>query len=222
MIVSEQKPFEEILQMLKGKERVFLIGCGDCATACKSGGLEQLAEMDKLLNAQGKQVVGQAVPDSTCVAAKLKSELSRHMPQLRQAEAVVVCSCGLGVQAVKDNDRFNLFVVPGCNSFAATVMDAQGNFLEKCSLCGQCLLGITGGICPISLCPKSLLNGPCGGMHKGKCELDDQRDCAWVLIYRELEKRSQLDVFKKINPPRDFSKTRKPYKKTMIRTSASG
>jgi hypothetical protein len=97
------------------------------------------------------------------------------------------------------------------------VMDAQGNFFERCSACGECVLDITGGICPITLCPKGLLNGPCGGMDKGKCEVDKEKDCAWVLIYKELEKRKKLAELKKIQPPKDFKKATKPHKLIMVK-----
>jgi hypothetical protein len=119
-------------------------------------------------------------------------------------------ACGLGVQSVKDNDRLNLSVFPACNSLFGAVVDAQGAFLEKCSLCGECVLNITAGICPVTLCAKGLLNGPCGGMNKGKCEVDKDKDCAWVLIYQELEKRNRLADLKKIQGPKDFKKTTRP------------
>jgi hypothetical protein len=116
------------------------------------------------------------------------------------------------VQSVKDNDRLGHEVFPALNSVFGAVLDAAGNFLEKCSLCGECVLDVTGGICPITLCPKGLLNGPCGGMDKGKCEVDKDKDCAWVLIYKELEKRNKLDKMKKAQAPKDFKKSTKPHK----------
>jgi ferredoxin len=212
MIVSEPKPFVELLDSLKEYHKIFLVGCGDCATACKTGGEEQLLEMKKQLEGQGKTVLGVCIPESTCVAAKLKTELAKNMQLLRQADAILVLSCGLGVQSVKDNDRLGLSILPGCNTVFGATMDSLGNFQEKCSMCADCVLEVTGGICPITLCPKSLLNGPCGGMNKGKCELDKDRDCAWVLIYRELEKKQKLDKIKKIHGPRDFKKALKPHK----------
>ena len=84
-------------------------------------------------------------------------------------------------------------------------------------MCGECVLDITGGICPITLCPKGLLNGPCGGMNKGKCEVDNEKDCAWVLIYKELEKRKRLSSLKKIQAPKDFKKATKPHKLIMVK-----
>jgi ferredoxin len=212
MIISEPKPFAELIDSLKEYRKIFLVGCGDCATACKSGGEPELLEMKKQLEAQGKTVVGMCIPKTACVSAKLKTELAKNMKVLREAQVILVLACGLGAQSVKDNDRLGLLILPANNTVFGAVMDASGNFQEKCSLCGNCVLELTAGICPITLCPKGLLNGPCGGMNKGKCELDNERDCAWVLIFREAEKREKLPTFKKINHPRDFQKTTKPHK----------
>lgn len=134
------------------------------------------------------------------------------MKALREAEAIVVFACGLGTQSVKDNDRVGLAVLPGNNTLFAAVVDAKGNFYEKCSLCAECILDVTAGICPITLCSKGLLNGPCGGTDKGKCESDKDKDCAWVLIYKELEKRKKTQDLKKILAPKDFKKTAKPHR----------
>jgi hypothetical protein len=151
------------------------------------------------------------------VASQLKGELAKNMQVLRQAEAILVLSCGLGVQSVKANDRLELVILPGCNTLFGAVMDAQGNFYEKCSLCGECVLDSTGAICPITLCAKGLLNGPCGGMDKGKCEVDKEKDCAWVLIYKDLEKRNKLDEFRKAKGPKDFKKSSRPHKLIMTK-----
>jgi hypothetical protein len=78
-------------------------------------------------------------------------------------------------------------------------------------------LDITGGICPITLCAKGLLNGPCGGMDKGKCEVDKDKDCAWVLIYKELDKKQKLTALKEIQRPKDFKKTIKPHKLSVVK-----
>ena len=217
MIITEQKPFQKILESLKGYTKVFLVGCGECATTCKTGGEEELLKMKAQLEAQGKTVLGLCIPGAPCVASQIKTELAKNIKLLRAAETILVLACGLGVQSVKDNDRLGLVVLPGCNTLFGAVMDAQGNFFEKCSLCGECVLDITAGICPITLCPKGLLNGPCGGMDKGKCEVDKEKDCAWVLIYKELEKGKKLDALKKIQEPKDFKKATKPHKLIMAK-----
>jgi len=212
MIITEQKPFAEIIDSLKDYAKIFLVGCGECATTCKTGGKDELLKMQQELEKQGKTIVGTCIPDAPCIASQIKTELAKNMPALRQAEAILILACGLGVQSVRDNDRLGLVVSPACNTLFGAIMDSQGNFYEKCSLCGECVLDETGGICPITLCAKGLLNGPCGGMDKGKCEVDKDRDCAWVLIYKELEKRKKLDELKKIKPTKDFKKTTKPHK----------
>jgi len=217
MIITEQKPIQEIIESLKGYAKIFLVGCGECATTCKTGGKDELLKMQQELEKHGKTVLGICIPDAPCIASQIKTELAKNMKLLRQAEAILVLACGLGVQSVKDNDRFGLVVSPACNTLFGAVMDAQGNFYEKCSFCGECLLDETGGICPITLCAKGLLNGPCGGVDHGKCEVDKERDCAWVLIYKELEKRKKLNSLKKVQAPKDFKKATKPHKLIMIK-----
>ena len=212
MIISQQKGLEEILDSLKGYTKIFLIGCGECATTCKSGGEPELQKIRQQLKERGKVVLGTSIPKAPCVASQIKQELAKNIKALRESEAILVLACGLGVQSVKENDRAGLTVLPACDTLFGAVMDAQGGFYEKCSFCGECVLDITGGICPITLCAKGLLNGPCGGMDKGKCEVDKDRDCAWVLIYKELEKNKKIDALKEIQKARDFKKSTKPHK----------
>jgi ferredoxin len=212
MIISQQKPLKDLLVSLKEYNKIFLVGCGECATACKSGGQPEVDRMQQELEAAGKVITGSCIPSAPCVAAKLKIELAKNIKALRQTEAVLILACGLGAQSFKDNDRLDLMVLPACDTLFGAVMDAQGNFFEKCSMCAQCVLEVTAGICPITLCPKSLLNGPCGGVNQGKCEVDDQQDCAWILIYRELEKKNKLAALKEIRQPKDFKKSGKPHK----------
>jgi len=217
MIITEQKPIADIIDRLKGITRIFIIGCGECATACKTGGEQEVLVVKQQLEKKGKSVVGTCIPSAPCIAAKLKTELAKNMQALRQAEAILVLACGLGVQSVQDNDRIGLTILPGCNTLFGAVMDAQGNFYEKCSMCAECVLDLTGGICPVTLCPKGLLNGPCGGTSHGKCEVDKDKDCAWVLIYNELDKKHKLDNIRKIREPKDFKKTLKPHKLIMAK-----
>jgi len=212
MIITEQKPFQEIIDSLKDQANVFLVGCGECATTCKTGGEPELLRMKEQLEAQGKVVLGMCIPSAPCVAAQIKTELAKNMKILREADAILVLACGLGTQSVKENNRMEQAVLPGCNTLFGAVVDSQGSFIEKCSMCGECVLDVTAGICPITLCAKGLLNGPCGGMNKGKCEVDKDKDCAWVLIYNELDKKKKLDALRVIREPKDFSKTTRPRK----------
>ena len=212
MIITETKPFAEIIDSLKEFKKIFLVGCGECAATCKTGGEPELKAMKEALEASGKTVLGMCMPSAPCVAAQTKTEFAKNMKALREAEAVLVLACGLGVQSVKDNDRLGLAVIPALNTMFGAVMDAAGNFYEKCSLCGECILDETGGICPVTLCPKGILNGPCGGTDKGKCEVDKDKDCAWVLIYKELEKKGKLKDLKAIKQARDHKKSTRPHR----------
>lgn len=218
MIITKQKPFNEILDALKGYNKIFLVGCGECATACATGGEKEIAKIKQDLEAAGKIISGAVIPDSVCVSSKIKIELAKNIKALKDSDAVLVMACGLAAQSMKDNDRFGITVIAGCNSLCGALMDAAGNFFEKCSMCAECLLNETAGICPVTLCSKSLLNGPCGGMDKGKCEVDKERDCAWVLIYKELEKKNKLSAFRKIKGAKDHSKAIKPRKISMTKS----
>jgi len=215
MIITERKPIQNIIDSLKNYPRIFIIGCGECATACKTGGDPEVAQMKKDLEAAGKIVTGSCIPSAPCIAAKLKSEIAKNIKALQNSDAVLVLACGLGVQSFKDNDRLALAAFPALNTVFGAVMDARGNFYEKCSMCGECILDKTGGVCPVTLCAKGILNGPCGGMNKGKCEVDKEQDCAWVLIYKELEKNKKLDSLREIKAPRDFKKSGKPHRLLM-------
>ena len=212
MIVTQRKPLEEILNILKDQNKVFLVGCGECSTTCHTGGEKEVLEMKQFLEAQGKKVTGWVIPNAPCIAAQTKTAFAQNMPALKDTQAILVMSCGLGVQSVKENDRLKLEVFPALNSMFGTLMDSKGSFYEVCSNCGDCVLDKTGCICPITRCSKGLLNGPCGGVIKGKCEVDRDRDCAWVLIYKELERKGQLDKMKALSAPKDYSKTTKPHK----------
>jgi len=212
MILTEPKSQEEILKMLEGYKKIFLVGCGECATTCKTGGKDQLLQMQQHLELHGKTVVASCIPESPCVAAQMKTEIAKNIPALKQAQAVLVLACGLGVQSFKDNNRLETPVFPACNTVSAALLDGQGNLMEKCSLCGDCVLADTGGICPVTLCSKGIMNGPCGGMDKGKCEVDREKDCAWVLIFKEAEKHNRTKELRKISSPKNFKKNLKPHK----------
>lgn len=216
MVITDQKTIQEIVDSLKGYERIFLVGCGECSATCKTGGEAEVLEMKKALEESGKTVTGFVVPDAPCVAGQIKTGLAKNMKALRDSEAILVLACGLGVQSTKENDRLGLAVLPACDTRFMGVVDAKGNLFEKCSACGECVLGVTAGICPVTLCAKGLLNGPCGGMDKGKCEVDKQKDCAWVLIYNELQKRKHLQEYRKIKAPRDFKKALRPHSKVLV------
>jgi hypothetical protein len=140
----------------------------------------------------------------------LKVELAKNRKAIESSEAILVLACGLGIQSVKDNLRSPKPIHVGCDTLFMGQVDSKNAFLERCSACGDCVLELTGLICPVTRCPKSLLNGPCGGQDKGKCEVDKDKDCVWVLIYNELKKQNKLHLFKRVRGPKDHSKSVKP------------
>lgn len=210
MIITKQKEFGQILKYLEGQKKIFLIGCGECSTTCKTGGEDDIKKIKDALEKEGKAVTGYSVPEAPCIAAKVKMELAKNRKLIESSDAVLVLACGLGIQSVKENMRSEKPIHVGCDTLFMGAIDGSGTFLEKCSACGDCVLELTALICPVTRCPKSLLNGPCGGQDKGKCEVDKTRDCAWILIYNELKKQNKLNLLKEINPPKDYSKTSKP------------
>lgn len=213
MVIMEQKPFEEILSFLKDEKSIFIVGCAQCATVCKVGGEEEVKAIKDKLESQGKKVSGWVVIDPACQSVEVKKSFQSNKDKIASSNAILVMACGNGIQTVKESaERIKMEkpVYPGCNTLFLGEVVRAGYFEEKCSLCGDCLLEVTGGICPVTRCSKGLLNGPCGGSSEGKCEVDPERDCGWALIYEELKKRGKLDRMKDIQPAKDHSKLIKP------------
>jgi ferredoxin len=210
MIITKQKDKDEILKYLEGENKVFIFGCGECATACKTGGEKEVNEMKKFLEANGKAVTGFVIPDAPCVASQVRKALGKNKKVVEESDVLIMMACGLGTQCLKENLRQPKPVHVTCDTLFMGEIDKGGSFLERCSACGECILEMTGGLCPVTRCPKGLMNGPCGGVDKGKCEVDRDIDCVWALIYNELKEKDKLHLLKEYNPPKDHSKMRKP------------
>jgi hypothetical protein len=204
MILSEQKPFDEILAYLEKDNSVFILGCEGCAQSSGSGGSKQVAEMKDRLTAAGKKVTGTKSVDLLCSKALIKSELRGKLDQLKEADAVLVLTCGIGVQCVAAS--VNKPVYPGCNTVNLGGSRGEWEGIERCYECGQCLLYHTGGICPLTACTKSLVSGACGGAKNGKCEISPDRDCGWELIYNRLKERGLLHCLDSLINPLDHRK----------------
>ncbi len=189
MIITQKKPIEEVMAMVGDAKTVAIIGCGSCATACQTGGEPQIAELTAVLENAGKKVVATTVADYCCMNLGVKSKMK---PLVAAAPDCVICmSCGDGVQCVAKNAA-TIPVYPSNNTMYLGEAVRFGVWEEACHLCGECVLGRTGAICPISQCAKSLVNGPCGGLKNGKCEVNPENDCAWIKIYNRLEATGQL------------------------------
>lgn len=209
MIITEQKKLSEVLAMLEPHETVFVLGCGVCATTWRTGGQPEVETLVKELQASGKQPSGWTVTEEACCDARLTRRTLKHLrTSLEVSDAIVVMACGAGIQTVAS--LVDTPVYPGLNTIGLAQIQSLNLAFERCKLCGDCILGETGGICPVARCPKGLMNGPCGGYEDGKCEVDRSQDCAWVLIYERLEKLGQRERFAHIGDPKDWSQTRSP------------
>jgi ferredoxin len=200
--ITEQKPFEEIIQSLGKAKKVYIIGCGTCATICHTGGKSEVLDMKEKLEAAGKQVTGWMVVPTACDELT-KYALEERAEEVKQADAILVMTCAFGVQTIAlyaDKP-----VYPVLNTLFVGKEEAPGHYIEVCMQCGNCVMATTVGICPLVRCAKSLLNGPCGGSVEGKCEISPDTPCAWQLIYDRLEALGQLDKLEEIVPPRDWS-----------------
>ena len=208
--ITEQKSFEEIMEYLEKDDKIYIIGCGTCATVTHTGGIDEVREMKTKLQAAGKEVVGWMVIPTACddmTGAALKQEAG----VVEKADSILVMACAFGTQTVAAfSDKP---VYPALNTlFIGKETGEVGRFEEMCRQCGECVLGWTAGICPVTSCPKGLLNGPCGGTDNGKCEEDPEKDCVWTLIYRRLEKIGRLDDMRRYHPPKNYQKVAKPGK----------
>ena len=203
MIVSERKSWEEILSFLEEEEDVFLVVCGGCSDACKTGGPQGLMEIKDKLTEAGKRITAALLIDFVCNKVLIGMRLNRYIGELKSSDSVLVSSCGIGVQAVAN--MVDIPVRPGDNTTYMGGFPGVWPGEERCLQCGDCRLADTGGICPYANCPKSLVNGACGGSDKGKCETDPEKDCVWALIYERLKNTGKLENLRKIYSARDYN-----------------
>lgn len=210
MIISEKKPFEELLGYLNGCKKVIITGCSLCASACQVGGEQQVLEMKAALEEKGIEVLGWKVLDPSCNYLKTRKDLKSLKEELKSADAIVSMACGDGTQTVAK--LVEIPVYPANNTEFIGEVERAGQFEEACKACGDCQLGWSGGICPITKCAKGLLNGPCGGAKDGKCEVDPENDCAWILIYNKLKAMNKLDNLTEIREPRNYQISAHPRK----------
>ena len=199
--ITKPKSEEEIHRLLGGLNRVFIIGCGTCVTLTHTGGAPEVAAMKEALLESGKLVTGQVVVPVAC--DNLTSEiLAEEMGKIEQADVLLIMTCAFGVQTI--SSQLKRMVVPALDTLFIGKESASGQFNEICTQCGTCIIGETGGICPVTSCHKGLVNGPCGGTDQGKCEIPGIKDCAWTLIYNRLSELGRLDSMRRLQEPRNF------------------
>jgi len=208
MIVAERKPIDEIIGFVRDCKKIFLVGCNECVTVCYAGGKKEVEILASALKMafmkEGKELeVKEVTLERQCDHEYL--EEIRNI--IDQYDAVISLACGVGVQFMAEK-YFRTPVFPGVNTCFMGVTEERGVWTERCQGCGKCILGETAGICPVSRCAKRVLNGPCGGSTKGKCEINKDLDCAWQLIIDRLKELGRLEDYEEIIPIKDWSTER--------------
>ncbi len=204
MIIADRKPFEEIKAMVAPFNRILVLGCGTCVTVDFSGGEKQVGILASELR-MARKLEGKPIETvEFTVQRQCEWEFIDPIAEMvRGVDAVLSMACGVGVQAMAERYPDKI-ILPALNTVMMGMPIEAGVFVERCAGCGNCVLALTGGICPIARCSKSLLNGPCGGSQNGKCEVNPDIDCAWQLIYDKLKAMGKLDALLEIMEPKDW------------------
>ncbi len=204
MITAERKPLEEIIAYVSPFKKILLIGCNECVTVCAAGGRKEVgllaSGLQMAMLKQGKNV---EIREHTLERQCDPEYVEELTAMIDGADAVLSMACGCGVQTVASRFK-DKPVFPAVNTTFMGASERQGVWAERCQGCGNCLLGQTGGICPIARCAKRLMNGPCGGSTKGSCEIDEGVDCAWQLIWDRLKALGLTENYVELIPAKDW------------------
>jgi ferredoxin len=222
MIVAERKPFDELVNMLKGYKKVLILGCGTCVSVCMAGGQKEVTALASQLR------MDSAIRDNSIEIEEdvIQRQCDREYiePIIEKAktfDAVLSMGCGAGIQLLSDM-ILPTPVLPGVNTSFMGICEEEGTWLERCRGCGDCILAETGGICPVARCAKNLFNGPCGGSVNGICEVSQDTPCAWQLVYDRLKALNRLDALEEIQPIRDWSPSSSGIPRQVYREDMAG
>jgi ferredoxin len=205
MIVGQQKPFDEIWEMVKEFKKIYILGCNTCVAICHAGGGKEAEILASMIRMKATQEGKAMEVNHGGIERQCEPEyFDPVMETLRSQEMVMSTACGVGVNFLADRIG-NIHVYPGVNTEFFGAVPEAGVFTELCAGCGNCILHLTGGICPIARCSKSLMNGPCGGTNRGKCEVSDEIDCGWFLIVERMKQLGALEKLTAVQPPRNWS-----------------
>ena len=202
--ITQQKPVEEIMKYLEKCHWVHIIGCGTCATLCRTGGKSEVVNMKQKLEESGKKVTGWMVIPTACDELTAEA-LRQESAAVDKADCILALTCAIGVQNIAIHLKDVKPVFPGLNTMFIGIEDRPGHLTEVCLQCASCVLGRTACVCPLVRCAKSLFNGPCGGSSEGRCEVSKDIPCAWQIIYDRLKETGRLDELENIEPVKDWS-----------------
>jgi len=205
MIVAHRKSMPELIEILTDHNKVLVLGCGTCVTVCLAGGEREVGIIASALRMASK-LHGHAleVEELTIERQCDNVFIETAAEVVERNEAILSLGCGAGVQAIAERYSHKP-VYAGLDTSFIGILEERGIWTEKCSACGACMLHNYGGICPITQCAKRLLNGPCGGSREDRCEVRDERPCAWQLIYQRLKDIDQLDRLRQIQAPKNWA-----------------
>lgn len=208
MIVADKKPIEEIINEIQGYNNILVLGCNECVTVCEAGGKKEVGILASALRMYFGKDAKQVQIDEITLERQCDPEyLEEISGVMEKYDAVVSLACGVGVQFMAEK-YLDKPIFPGVNTCFLGATETRGLWTERCQACGQCVLAKTAGICPIARCAKRVLNGPCGGSTKGKCEISKEVDCAWQLIIDRLKALGRLDEYETVAPIKDWSTDR--------------
>jgi ferredoxin len=204
MIVAERKPFDQIWESIRDYKSLLVLGCGTCVAVCEAGGEKEVGLLASQLRMKARLEnkdlkIGEATIERQCD----KEFFDSVKDLVKNYDVILSMACGAGVQFSSEVLE-PIPLVPALDTRFIGVTQEEGLWAERCRACGSCVVGEYGGICPVTICAKSLLNGPCGGSKNGKCEAGQEKDCAWVLIYNRLKKQNRLDKLRSLSGLRDY------------------
>ena len=205
MIVAKRKPFDEIKELIKPYKKVLNVGCGTCVSVCLAGGEKEVAVLNAEIEMARKMDDSPIEINAYTVERQCDREYLAELDDMvKDHDAVISMACGVGIQFLAE--RFpEKPVLPGVDTTGLAVNQAVGWYEERCRSCGKCVLAMTGGICPVTMCAKGLYNGPCGGTNKGNCEISQDQPCAWYMIHERLSDQERLDLIKEYKDPVDWT-----------------
>lgn len=216
MIVGEQKPLDEMWEMIRGHQKVLVFGCNTCVAVCHQGGNKEAEILASLLRMRATQEGVDMEIVNGGIERQCETEFfDSAEQQIEETEAVLSTACGIGVQFMAE--RYAKPIYPGLNTTFLGAVEEMGVYTERCQACGNCVLGETGGICPIARCAKRVMNGPCGGSTGGKCEINKEVDCAWQLIVDRLKMLGRMADYEKLAPIKDWSSDRAGGPRKLVR-----
>ena len=208
MIVGNQKPLDEIWEMIKDYKKVLVFGCNTCVAVCHEGGNKEAEILASLLRIKARLEGADMEITSGGIERQCEHEYFENArEQIEWADAVLSIACGAGIQFASEKFPERI-ILPGLNTNFIGVVDAPGEFTERCQMCGDCILHLTGGVCPITRCSKSIMNGPCGRSENGVCEINPEVPCGWQMIYDRLKAQGRLELLEEVIPAKNWVASR--------------